>query len=147
MTVVPAQQSGGGGGPVLPMRSGSVAPDDAAVVGVLAERAGHYEERLEALDGKVEYNVKASHEEEAVLHCVMSEMDIDWWESDPYLSSGARSNELARENAELRAHVVELERGLERRPSRKRERTREREPTRKRQPTRKRRPPEEEAPG
>ncbi|MBE4738521.1 MULTISPECIES: GvpL/GvpF family gas vesicle protein [Streptomyces] len=63
----------GAGGPLLPMRFGSVAPDDASVTGVLAERAEHYRERLGALDGKVEYNVKASHDEEAVLHRVMGE--------------------------------------------------------------------------
>ncbi|MFJ1968511.1 GvpL/GvpF family gas vesicle protein [Streptomyces sp. NPDC087903] len=60
-------------GCVLPMRFGSVAPDDASVTGVLAERAEHYRERLAALDGKVEYNIKAVHDEEAVLHRVMSE--------------------------------------------------------------------------
>ncbi|MFH8484308.1 gas vesicle protein [Streptomyces longisporoflavus] len=37
------------------------------------------------------------------------EMGIDWWEDDPALSSGARRKELARENAELRAQVAELE--------------------------------------
>ncbi|MEV0636623.1 GvpL/GvpF family gas vesicle protein [Streptomyces sp. NPDC050619] len=58
---------------VLPMRFGSVAPDDGTVTGVLAERADHYKERLRTLDGKVEYNVKAVHNEEAVLHRVMSE--------------------------------------------------------------------------
>jgi hypothetical protein len=63
----------GAAGCVLPMRFGSVAPDDATVTGVLAERADHYQERLRALDGKVEYNVKASHVEEAVLHRVMAE--------------------------------------------------------------------------
>lgn len=63
----------GAGGPLLPMRFGSVAPDDEAVTGVLAERAEHYLERLGSLDGRVEYNVKASHDEEAVLHRVMGE--------------------------------------------------------------------------
>ncbi|MFE9622011.1 GvpL/GvpF family gas vesicle protein [Streptomyces sp. NPDC006527] len=63
----------GAEGCVLPMRFGSVAPDDKAVTGVLAERAEHYQERLRALDGKVEYNVKATHIEEAVLHQVMAE--------------------------------------------------------------------------
>ncbi|NGO09683.1 GvpL/GvpF family gas vesicle protein [Streptomyces sp. HC44] len=63
----------GAGGPVLPMRFGSVAADDATVAGVLAERAEHYKERLDALAGRVEYNVKASHDEEAVLHRVMGE--------------------------------------------------------------------------
>ncbi|MGV9453539.1 GvpL/GvpF family gas vesicle protein [Streptomyces sp. NPDC003635] len=63
----------GAAGCVLPMRFGSVAPDDDTVTGVLAERADHYQERLRTLDGKVEYNVKASHDEEAVLHRVMSQ--------------------------------------------------------------------------
>ncbi|WP_200303124.1 GvpL/GvpF family gas vesicle protein [Streptomyces adelaidensis] len=63
----------GAGGALLPMRFGSVAPDDTSVTGVLAERAEHYLERLGALDGKVEYNVKASHDEQAVLHRVMGE--------------------------------------------------------------------------
>ncbi|CAM5701041.1 GvpL/GvpF family gas vesicle protein OS=Streptomyces tendae OX=1932 GN=GUR47_01315 PE=3 SV=1 [Streptomyces tendae] len=63
----------GAGGCVLPMRFGSVAPDDEAVTGVLAERAEHYAERLGALDGRVEYNIKASHVEEAVLHHVMAQ--------------------------------------------------------------------------
>ncbi|MDL5204726.1 GvpL/GvpF family gas vesicle protein [Streptomyces sp. ALI-76-A] len=63
----------GAEGCILPMRFGSVAPDDGTVTGVLAERADHYQERLRTLDGKVEYNVKATHDEEAVLHRVMSE--------------------------------------------------------------------------
>ncbi|GGU85573.1 gas vesicle protein [Streptomyces filipinensis] len=63
----------GAGGCVLPMRFGNVAPDDDTVVQVLDERAEHYLERLKALDGRVEYNVKASHVEDAVLHRVMAE--------------------------------------------------------------------------
>ncbi|MFG2648658.1 GvpL/GvpF family gas vesicle protein [Streptomyces sp. NPDC048436] len=60
-------------GAVLPMRFGSLAPDDEAALAVLAERADHYVERLRALDGKVEYNVRASHNERAVLHQVLAE--------------------------------------------------------------------------
>ncbi|WP_030346747.1 MULTISPECIES: GvpL/GvpF family gas vesicle protein [unclassified Streptomyces] len=63
----------GAGGCVLPMRFGSVADDDDSVTQVLTERAEHYLERLRELDGKVEYNVKATHVEEAVLHRVMAE--------------------------------------------------------------------------
>ena len=63
----------GAAGCVLPMRFGSVAPDDGTVTSVLGERADHYQERLRTLDGKVEYNVKATHDEEAVLHRVMSD--------------------------------------------------------------------------
>ncbi|MEW2403148.1 GvpL/GvpF family gas vesicle protein [Streptomyces sp. NPDC046862] len=77
----------GAGGAVLPMRFGSVAPDDAAVTGVLAERAEHYQERLLALDGRVEYNIKASHNEEAVLHRVMSQ--------NPDLRAAAEANRQA----------------------------------------------------
>ncbi|MEU9573594.1 GvpL/GvpF family gas vesicle protein [Streptomyces massasporeus] len=63
----------GAAGCVLPMRFGSVAPDDTSITGVLAERAEHYKERLRALDNRVEYNIKANHVEEAVLHQVMAE--------------------------------------------------------------------------
>ncbi|GHE96449.1 putative gas vesicle protein GvpJ 1 [Streptomyces longispororuber] len=37
------------------------------------------------------------------------EMGIDWWEDDPSLSSGARRSELARENAELKRRLEQLE--------------------------------------
>ncbi|WP_129305724.1 GvpL/GvpF family gas vesicle protein [Streptomyces sp. L2] len=74
-------------GCVLPMRFGSVAPDDDAVTGVLDERAEHYRERLGQLDGKVEYNIKAAHVEDAVLHIVMAE--------NPELRSLAETNRLA----------------------------------------------------
>ncbi|MFJ3304003.1 GvpL/GvpF family gas vesicle protein [Streptomyces sp. NPDC086549] len=77
----------GAAGCVLPMRFGSVAPDDDSVTRVLAERAGHYEERLRELDGKVEYNIKATHDEEAVLHRVMAE--------NPELRAQAESNRKA----------------------------------------------------
>ncbi|MCX4513756.1 GvpL/GvpF family gas vesicle protein [Streptomyces sp. NBC_01619] len=60
-------------GAVLPMRFGGISPDDAAVKAVLAERAEHFQERLAALRGKVEYNVKATHDEEALLHRVLSD--------------------------------------------------------------------------
>ncbi|MFJ9863102.1 gas vesicle protein [Streptomyces sp. NPDC101165] len=37
------------------------------------------------------------------------EMGIDWWETDPALSSRARQSELARENAELRERLARIE--------------------------------------
>ena len=37
------------------------------------------------------------------------EMGIDWWETDPALSSRARRDELTRENAELRERLARLE--------------------------------------
>jgi hypothetical protein len=36
-------------------------------------------------------------------------MGIDWWESDPSLSSGARRRELSEENDRLRRRIAELE--------------------------------------
>ncbi|GGU23797.1 GvpL/GvpF family gas vesicle protein [Streptomyces lavendofoliae] len=63
----------GAAGAVLPMRFGGVSPDDDAVLAVLGDREEHYLERLRALDDKVEYNVKASHDEEAVLHRVLAD--------------------------------------------------------------------------
>ncbi|MFJ9584307.1 gas vesicle protein [Streptomyces acidicola] len=39
------------------------------------------------------------------------EMGIDWWETDPMLSSRARREELTRENAELRARIAALDEG------------------------------------
>ncbi|MFB7500375.1 GvpL/GvpF family gas vesicle protein [Streptomyces sp. NPDC056161] len=61
----------GTAGCVLPMRFGSVAPDDGTVTDVLAQRADHYQERLRALSDTVEYNVKAIPIEEAVLRRVV----------------------------------------------------------------------------
>ncbi|MFI8854494.1 gas vesicle protein [Streptomyces sp. 891-h] len=37
------------------------------------------------------------------------EMGIDWWETDPALSSHARRGQLAEENEQLRRRVAELE--------------------------------------
>ncbi|MEV0263226.1 GvpL/GvpF family gas vesicle protein [Streptomyces sp. NPDC050617] len=58
---------------VLPMRFGSVSPSDEAVRTVLSEQAERYHEQLERLTGRVEYNVKAVHREEAVLHLVLAD--------------------------------------------------------------------------
>ncbi|MFJ8074554.1 GvpL/GvpF family gas vesicle protein [Streptomyces sp. NPDC096176] len=63
----------GAAGPVLPLRFGGVSPDDGAVAAVLAEREEHYLQRLEAVDGRAEFNVKADHDEEAVLHRVLAD--------------------------------------------------------------------------
>jgi len=65
----------GAGGVVLPMRFGNVAPDDDMVISVLAERAEHFLERLDALEGTAEYNLKANHNEETVLRRVIEDND------------------------------------------------------------------------
>ncbi|GAA2080226.1 GvpL/GvpF family gas vesicle protein [Streptomyces albiaxialis] len=72
---------------VLPMRFGSVSDDDGAVSEVLAERADHFRERLDALENTVEYNVKATHDEEAVLHRVMAD--------NPALRAASEANRAA----------------------------------------------------
>lgn len=62
-------------GTVLPMRFGSLAPDDDAVRRELEERESWYDDRLTSLDGRREINVKAFHREEAVLAELLSEND------------------------------------------------------------------------
>jgi hypothetical protein len=54
-------------GPVVPMRFGTVAPDDDAVMAELARGAGRYTELLTRLAGHVERNVKGAHQEDALL--------------------------------------------------------------------------------
>ncbi|MCK8679541.1 MULTISPECIES: GvpL/GvpF family gas vesicle protein [Streptomyces] len=51
-------------GGVLPLRFGTLAPDDEAVRRTLQERAPGYRERLAALDGCAEYHLRASHRPE-----------------------------------------------------------------------------------
>ncbi|MEU6557661.1 GvpL/GvpF family gas vesicle protein [Streptomyces sp. NPDC046915] len=65
----------GAGGVVLPMRFGSVSPDDDTVTTVLAEIGAGFLERLRALEGSAEYNLKANHDEEAVLRLIMADND------------------------------------------------------------------------
>ena len=54
-------------GPVVPMRFGTVAPDDDAVVAELVRGASRYAELLTRLAGHVERNVKGTHQEDALL--------------------------------------------------------------------------------
>ncbi|MFF4398568.1 GvpL/GvpF family gas vesicle protein [Streptomyces sp. NPDC001480] len=65
----------GAGGVVLPMRFGSASPDDDTVITVLAESGAGFLERLRALEGTAEYNLKANHDEEAVLRLIMADND------------------------------------------------------------------------
>ncbi|MGX1882980.1 GvpL/GvpF family gas vesicle protein [Streptomyces sp. NPDC055287] len=62
-------------GSVLPLRFGAMAPDDDAVHQVLDERADAYQERLSALDGCVEFHVKASCAEEPLLRDILLQSD------------------------------------------------------------------------
>ncbi|MFK4186009.1 GvpL/GvpF family gas vesicle protein [Streptomyces sparsogenes] len=76
-----------GGRAVLPMRFGSVSPSDEDVRGVLAEQADRYQAQLRRLAHRVEYNVKAVHDEDAVLHQVLAE--------EPELRAMAEANRAA----------------------------------------------------
>ncbi|MCS0638535.1 GvpL/GvpF family gas vesicle protein [Streptomyces sp. LP05-1] len=55
----------------LPLRFGSVAPDDEAVRQALDERADEYRERLAALDGCAEFHLRAAVDEDALLREVL----------------------------------------------------------------------------
>lgn len=75
------------GGAVAPISFGCVVPDDHAVVAeVLAPREAEFTELLEQLEGRVQYNVRASYVEETVLAEIV--------ESDPEIG---RLRELTRD--------------------------------------------------
>ncbi|RCG27488.1 gas vesicle protein [Streptomyces diacarni] len=93
--------------PVLPMRFGSLSEDDDTVGDVLLERAEHFRERLDALGGKVEYNVKASHDEEAVLHVVMAEQPALRAESEANRAAGGGTYEQKLQLGEQVARAVQ----------------------------------------
>ena len=61
------------GGTVLPMRFGTVAPNDSAVCAELTLHARHYAGLLTKLAGKVELNVKAVHREDDVLRDLLQQ--------------------------------------------------------------------------
>ncbi|MGI5466946.1 GvpL/GvpF family gas vesicle protein [Streptomyces sp. CA-132043] len=63
----------GSTGAVLPLRFGSLSTDDDAVRGALGEHTEHYKTQLAELAGRVEFNVKAAHREEAVLRLVVDD--------------------------------------------------------------------------
>lgn len=62
-------------GATLPMRFGLVGPDDDSVVTVLEENEEAYTQRLSELDGCLEYNLKASREEDDLLREIISGSD------------------------------------------------------------------------
>ncbi|MET9881002.1 GvpL/GvpF family gas vesicle protein [Actinacidiphila glaucinigra] len=62
-------------GSLLPLQFGAVAADDDAVRQILRERAESYRERLAALEGCAEFNLKGSCEEEALLRDILEKSD------------------------------------------------------------------------
>ncbi|MFG2895126.1 GvpL/GvpF family gas vesicle protein [Streptomyces sp. NPDC048248] len=60
-------------GAALPMRFGLVGPDDDQVAAVLEEHRDTYAERLEEVDGCLEYNLKVARDEDDLLREIMKE--------------------------------------------------------------------------
>ncbi|MFF3461999.1 GvpL/GvpF family gas vesicle protein [Streptomyces sp. NPDC001984] len=63
-------------GTVLPMRFGLMAADDDAVRLALKQHDEEYTERLQALEGCVEYHLKASQDEDALLRQILRESNV-----------------------------------------------------------------------
>lgn len=93
-------------GTVLPLQFGFTTTDDEAVREVLEERAEEFAERLEALEGCVEYHLKAAQAEEALLRQILSESDEARTLNDQ-LKSGTGGPELPLALGELIAREVQ----------------------------------------
>ncbi|MEU2158341.1 GvpL/GvpF family gas vesicle protein [Streptomyces sp. NPDC019396] len=93
-------------GTVLPLRFGLLAADDEAVRLVLEESADAYVDRLGALDGCVEYHLKASQDEEALLRQILEEND-DARRLNEEIRSGRAGPDAPVSLGELVAHEVQ----------------------------------------
>jgi hypothetical protein len=62
-------------GAVLPLRFGLTAPDDDAVRDALEQGSAQYTQRIEAVRGCAEYNLKASQDEDAILREILIESE------------------------------------------------------------------------
>ncbi|MFE5220463.1 MULTISPECIES: GvpL/GvpF family gas vesicle protein [unclassified Streptomyces] len=94
-------------GVVLPMRFGSVSADDDIVAAVLAELAEHFLERLQALEGSAEYNIKANHDEEAVLRLIMADREDIRSLADANREAGGGTQEQKMQLGEMIAAAVQ----------------------------------------
>ncbi|MGF0174512.1 GvpL/GvpF family gas vesicle protein [Streptomyces sp. Marseille-Q5077] len=97
----------GAGSVVLPMRFGSVSEQDGTVTAVLAERTEHFLERLRALEGTAEYNIKATHDEEAVLRLIMSDHDDIRSQAEANREAGGGTHEQKIQLGEMIAAAVQ----------------------------------------
>ncbi|MER5361206.1 GvpL/GvpF family gas vesicle protein [Streptomyces sp. NPDC002785] len=62
-------------GTVLPLQFGFTTTNDEAVRAVLEDRTDEFTERLRALEGCVEYHLKAAQDEDALLRQILEESD------------------------------------------------------------------------
>jgi hypothetical protein len=97
-------------GTVLPMRFGTLAPDDTAVATELESSAGRYQRLLDELDGSVEVNVKAAHREDPLLRDVLYHHPALRRRNEALRASGGGSQQDRLEFGERVAEAVEQRR-------------------------------------
>ncbi|MEC4019591.1 GvpL/GvpF family gas vesicle protein [Streptomyces sp. H27-D2] len=96
----------GSAGVVLPLPFGTLSEDDESVRALLAERPEHYLEQLRGLDGRIEYNVKAVHREEALLRQIAEQEPGVRARLEADRAAGGGSLQERRQLAELTANAV-----------------------------------------
>lgn len=93
-------------GTVLPLQFGFTAADDDAVRAVLEDGTDNFSERLRALEGCVEYHLKAAQDEDALLRQILQESD-EARELNEEIRSGRGSPELPLALGELVSQEVQ----------------------------------------
>ncbi|MFB7225339.1 GvpL/GvpF family gas vesicle protein [Streptomyces sp. NPDC056227] len=93
-------------GTVLPLQFGFTATDDEAVRAVLEDGRDDFSERLRALEGCVEYHLKAAQDEDALLRQILQESD-EARELNEEIRSGRSSPELSLALGELVSKEVQ----------------------------------------
>ncbi|MER5853726.1 GvpL/GvpF family gas vesicle protein [Streptomyces sp. NPDC002012] len=93
-------------GTVLPLQFGFTTVDDDAVRAVLEDGTDNFSERLRALEGCVEYHLKAAQDEDALLRQILQESD-EARELNEEIRSGRSSPELPLALGELVSQEVQ----------------------------------------
>ncbi|MEU0633784.1 GvpL/GvpF family gas vesicle protein [Streptomyces sp. NPDC005989] len=93
-------------GTVLPLQFGFTTVDDDAVRAVLEDGTDNFSERLRALEGCVEYHLKAAQDEDALLRQILRESD-EARELNEEIRSGRSSPELPLALGELVSQEVQ----------------------------------------
>ncbi len=98
-------------GATLPMRFGMLADDNEALARELSDRQNAYLDKLAELVGRVEMNVKATHQEEALLRSVLlRDPDLRRMNDELRSAGGGSGDERARFGELVAAAVSEQER-------------------------------------
>jgi hypothetical protein len=93
-------------GTVLPLQFGFTTVDDDAVRAVLEDGTDNFSERLRALEGCVEYHLKAAQDEDALLRQILQESD-EARELNEEIRSGRSNPELPLALGELVSQEVQ----------------------------------------